>query len=199
MDNKKLIFNRSEKGHEIKFEESLKIIEYSIMLVEFFRINEFNNVLASQLRLLLHDINGGKDNSLIKKVQVQDDPTLYPVSDKFYKLDDGSEFISGVELFDYSKAKVNLSAWLNQVIYKIRLGENKYNLTIKDFIRFSANKSGGVHVDSDLREKALVVDVHRDRFLSYIAKGVLKSLNRDPNESFEENFKHILNKFKEHL
>ncbi|MDQ7864841.1 hypothetical protein RCO48_38225 [Peribacillus frigoritolerans] len=36
-----------------KFDEAITILEYSVMLVEFFGLQEFNNIIAGQLRLIL--------------------------------------------------------------------------------------------------------------------------------------------------
>ena len=85
---KDLIFNRSNRGTKTKYDEAMKILEYSVMMVQFFEIKEFNNVIAGQLRLILCDtsvkrIKGkGKviiDNSLIKKINPK--PKLYPVKE----------------------------------------------------------------------------------------------------------------------
>lgn len=40
---KDLIFNRSNRGTKTKFDEAMKILEYSVMMVQFFDIKEFNN------------------------------------------------------------------------------------------------------------------------------------------------------------
>ncbi|MCC8434209.1 hypothetical protein HP567_006550 [Brevibacillus sp. M2.1A] len=190
---KELIFKRSQKGNHNKLQEALKILEYSLIMVEFFDIKEFNNVLAIQLRIILCDWSDGRDNSLLKKVQ--SDPTLYPVSNAFIKLDNkGSSFIPGDLLFDVTKPRVGLDQWLNQVIYKIQLGENHHKITIKNFIKLTANKSGGAHVDSELPEKAFIVDVHHERVLNYIARGVFMSLGRDIEKASSENLKHIYGK-----
>lgn len=195
MGREELIFRRSNKGIYELFKESLKILEYSIMMVEYFELKEFNNVIAIQLRIILCDTYYDRkkrktiNNSLLKKINTE--PKLFPVNDNFVELDKkGSAFIHG-ELFDYSKEKIPLEDWLNQVIYKINLGESLHELTIKDFIKESANKNGGAHVDVQLPEKAFIVDVHSKRVLCDIARGVFRSLGRNFEENIIKNFTHL--------
>lgn len=69
MTRKDLVFTRSRKGIKDKYDEAMKLLEYSIILVKLFEIKEFNNVIAAQLRLLLCDITKDGDNSLIRKIQ----------------------------------------------------------------------------------------------------------------------------------
>jgi hypothetical protein len=191
-----LTFTRSNKGVYDLFNESLKILEYSIMLVEFFEVKEFNKVIAIQLRKLLCDTHRGEDISLIRKINSC--PKLYPVTNNFEKLsDDGSAFINPSNLFDYSAPRIELNHWLNQVIYKIKLSKKLNNITIKNFIKHSANKSGGAHVDDILPEEAFLVDVYHDRVLCAIAKCLLKSLGRDLEKQHYENFMYLFQKIKQ--
>jgi hypothetical protein len=134
--------------------------------------------------------------SLLRKINFE--PKLFPAKNTFIELDSpDNAVIDPQNLFDYSKQTIELDPWLNQVIYKMKLGEQRQELTIKDFIKLSANKGGGAHVDSALNEKAFLVDVHSDRFLAPIAKGLFRSLGRDFEENARNNFTHILKKIEE--
>jgi hypothetical protein len=189
-ERQEVTFTRSQIGIRNKFDQSMKIMEYSILLVEFFNKKEFNNVIALQLRMLLCDNYQQSDISLLRKVQSK--PKLFPIVNTFVSLDNaGGGFIAG-ELFDYSERTIPLTQWLRQVIYKINLGGKLHSITIKDFIKFSSNKSGGAHVDHVLIEKAFIVDVHSETVLCRIAKGVIKSLGRDLNVTNENNIKELL-------
>lgn len=192
MERRPYIYTRSREGIHNKFLESLKIIEYSIMMVEFFEIKEFNSVIATQLRILLNDTLWKKDNSLLKKVN--NNPKLYPVKSEFTPLDIDNEtgFIFG-DLFDYSREMIPLEQWLDQIIYKIEIQGILHKISIKDFIKLTANKSGGAHVDTSLVEKALIVDLHAETVLCRIAKGVLKSLGRDFEQNNPQNFSYLIN------
>lgn len=193
MSEQPLIFKRSAKGELTKFKEILKIIEYSLIMVEYFKIKEFNNVIAVQLRIMLCDTSIRKDtvvdNSLIKKVY--DEPKLYPISKEFIVLEDGVSFVPKYSMFDYSSSPIGLDDWLEQVVYKLSLNNKVHEFTIKEFIKLAANKSGGAHVDSKLAEKAFIVDVHMDQVIPAIGKGLLISLNSNFEDNIIENFKHM--------
>ncbi|MCS0822712.1 hypothetical protein NX029_01940 [Cytobacillus firmus] len=194
---KDLVFNRSNRGTKTKYDEAMKILEYSVMLVEFFGIKEFNNVLAGQLRLILCDtsvkwIKKEKviiDNSLIKKINHS--PKLYPVKEFVELNEKGDAFILD-GLFDFDKSMIDIDKWLNQVIYKITLSGKYQELTIFEFIKESANKSGGAHVDTSLPEKSLLVDIHSERVLCDIAKGLFRSTGRNFKQKSLENLTHII-------
>jgi hypothetical protein len=197
--SKEIIFNRSNIGNLRKFEEALKILEYSVMFVELFQLTEFNNVIAGQLRLILCDTSFRNkaimDNSLIKKII--NHPKLYPVQDEFIEFEDGKiAFIPG-ELFDYDKPMINLNSWLKQIILKVKLKDTFHEISIFDFIKDAANKGGGAHVDSSLAEKAFVVDVHAERVLTDIAKGLFRSLGRNFKVNSNQNLSYLIEKIKE--
>ncbi|MGF9978689.1 hypothetical protein [Viridibacillus arvi] len=197
MPRKDLTFTRSTSGLQTKYDEAIKILEYSIMMVELFDVKEFNNVIAGQLRLILCDTvkkDGVKtDNSLLRKIE--DDPKLFRINE-LTEINNGSSVILG-EMFDYYKTMIPLDDWLKQVIYIINVQGKKQSITIFDTIRFAANKSGGAHVDESLKEKAFLVDVHAERVLCQIAKGVLKAVGKDFMEDSKENISYLIKKFKE--
>lgn len=197
MPRKDLTFTRSTSGLRTKYDEAIKILEYSIMMVELFDVKEFNNVIAGQLRLILCDTvkkDGVKtDNSLLRKIE--DDPKLFRINE-LTEINNGSSVILG-EMFDYYKTMIPLDDWLKQVIYIINVQGKKQSITIFDTIRFAANKSGGAHVDESLKEKAFLVDVHAERVLCQIAKGVLKAVGKDFMEDSKENISYLIKKFKE--
>jgi hypothetical protein len=169
------------------------------MMVEFFEIKEFNNVIAGQLRLLLCDTSIkriGKekiinDNSLIKKINPN--PKLYPVKEFVESNEKGDSFIPD-ELFDYDKPMIDLKTWREQVILKISVVDKSHEITIFDFIKETANKGGGAHVDTSLPEKSLIVDVHSERVLTYMARG-FRSVGRDFEQQSLNNLTHLIKTF----
>lgn len=198
MTRKDLTYERSNLGILNKYNEAIKILEYSVMLVELFEIKEFNNVIAGQLRLILCDTtkNGKEiiDNSLIRKIQPN--PKFFQVNELSNLSDGMGGFIPG-EMFNYDKPMIPLENWLDQVILSLNLQGKKQDITIRNFIKFSANKSGGAHVDPILREKAFIVDVHSDRVLCDITIGLFRSVGRDLKKGREVNLAYLINKFKE--
>jgi hypothetical protein len=199
---KDLVFNRSNRGKKTKYDEAMKILEYSVMMVEFFEIKEFNNVIAGQLRLILCDTSikrNGKetiinDNSLIKKINPN--PKLYPVKEFVEFNEKGDSFIPD-ELFDYEKPMIDIKTWLEQVILKITVVDKYYEITIFDFIKESANKSGGAHVDVSLPEKSLIIENHSERVLRYIVRGLFRSVGRDFEQRSLDNLSHLIRTFNE--
>lgn len=198
MTRRDLIFERSNLGILNKYNEAMKILEYSVMLVNLFEIKEFNNVIAGQLRLILCDTtkkdNKVIDNSLIRKIQPN--PKLFQVNELTNFSDGIGGFIAG-EMFNYDKPTIPLKTWLNQVILSINLQGKKQDISIKEFIKFSANKSGGAHVDPILKEKAFIVDNHSDRVLSNITIGLFRSVGRDLKKNSKENLAYFIDKYKE--
>lgn len=196
MKREDLIFRRSNSGKKRKYDESLTILEYSVMMVEFFEIKEFNNVIAGQLRLMLCDTSkkGKKiiNNSLIKKINPN--PKLYPIKDFVTFNDKGDSFIPD-GLFDYDKPKVDLDLWLKQVILKITLENKVQEITIFECIKESANKSGGAHVDVTLPEKSFIIDVHFERVLKDLAKCLFMSVGRDLEQQSFNNLSHLIDTF----
>jgi hypothetical protein len=194
---KDLVFNRSNIGTKAKYDEAMKILEYSVMMVEFFGIKEFNNVIAGQLRLILCDTSikrRGKetiifDNSLIKKTNPN--PKLYPVKE-FVEFNKKGDTIILDGLFDFDKPMIDIDKWLRQVILKITLVNKVQELTIFEFIKESANKSGGAHVDTSLPEKSFIVDVHSERVLCDLAKGIFRSTGRNFKQKSLENLTHLI-------
>ncbi|RPJ97276.1 hypothetical protein CW357_01010 [Rummeliibacillus sp. TYF005] len=198
MSREDMVFTRSNTGIRGKYNEAMKILEYSIMMVEFFELEEFNNVIAAQLRLILCDTSkrGSKiiDNSLIRKIQPN--PQLHQIKELVNLTVDGNSFVPD-ELFDYEKPRIPLSDWLNQVILSITLQNKKQDITIFDFIKHSANKSGGAHVDASLEEKAFIVDVHSKRVLCNIARGLFRAVGRNFRKKNVENLSYIIEKLNE--
>ncbi|WP_036125589.1 hypothetical protein [Lysinibacillus sphaericus] len=198
MIRKDLTYERSNSGILNKYNEAMNILEYSVMLVKLFEIKEFNNVIAGQLRLILCDTTKiGKeiiDNSLIRKIQPN--PKLFQVNDLINLSEGMGSFIPG-EMFNYDKPTIPLEDWLNQVVLPLVLQGKKQDITIRNFIKFSANKSGGAHVDPVLREKAFIVDVHSDRILCDITIGLFRSVGRDLKKNSEANLAYLIGKYKE--
>ncbi|MBG9692660.1 hypothetical protein ABD91_17915 [Lysinibacillus sphaericus] len=198
MIRKDLTYERSNSGILNKYNEAMNILEYSVMLVKLFEIKEFNNVIAGQLRLILCDTTKiGKeiiDNSLIRKIQPN--PKLFQVND-LINLSEGMGSFIPCEMFNYDKPTIPLEDWLNQVVLSLVLQGKKQDITIRNFIKFSANKSGGAHVDPVLREKAFIVDVHSDKILCDITIGLFRSVGRDLKKNSEANLAYLIGKYKE--
>lgn len=198
MSRKDITFERSNKGILEKYEEAMKVLEYSVMLVKLFEVKEFNNVIAGQLRLILCDTkrNGQEiiDNSLIKKIQPC--PKLFQINELSNLSKGMGGFIPG-EMFNYDKPTIPLDEWLDQVILSLNLKGKKQDITIRNFIKFSANKSGGAHVDETLIEKAFIVEVNSNGVLSDIATGLFRAVGRDIKKCSESNLDYLINKYKE--
>jgi len=198
MTRKDLTYERSNLGILNKYKEAMRILEYSVLLVKFFEIEEFNKVIAGQLRLILCDTSKkGKeiiDNSLIRRIQPN--PKLFQVNELSNLSEGMSGFFPG-EMFNYDKPTIPLKVWLEQVILSLNLQGKKQDVTIRDFIKFAANKSGGAHVDPTLKEKAFIVEVHSDKILCDIAIGLFRSVGRDLKKSSETNLVYLIEKYKE--
>ncbi|CAH0198109.1 hypothetical protein SRABI96_01844 [Peribacillus sp. Bi96] len=198
----RLVFTRSNDGTKRKFDEAITILEYSIMLVEYFELEEFNNIIAGQLKLILGETKNTRikrekvtiDHSLIKKINPN--PKLYPVKDSIRFSSDGRAELPE-ELFDYTKQRIDLKIWRKQVIYKAIIGGNLHEITIIDFIKETANKIGGAQAESSLPYKSIISDVHTKELLRGIAKGLFKSIGRDYKEHSSKNLSHIIRKIEQ--
>lgn len=193
-----MTLNRSNKGIKDKYDEAMKILEYSVLMVEFFEIKEFNNVIAVQLRLILCDTSWDKDkkklidNSLIKKIN--NNPKLFPVKELVELDGTGTAYLHN-GLFDFDMPRLELDKWLKQVIYKINIQDKLQKLTIFDVIKEYANKSGGAHVDASLPEKAFLVEDQSAKLLCDIVRGLFRSTGRNINQQSKENLIHLISTY----
>ncbi|MFC5406355.1 hypothetical protein [Cohnella soli] len=48
-----LVFKRSKRGHYNKYQEAIKLLEYSIILVEFFQLKEWSATIKMQSKYIL--------------------------------------------------------------------------------------------------------------------------------------------------
>lgn len=130
--------NLSREQLEEKFNEAIRLLAVSSYLYETCRMEEFLNVIAINLRLLLCD----GDQSLL--------PRMIP-NPRFRKA--GEEFDGNVlppeKLLENPITPVDLEGFLNQVVIRRPGGKP---ITVKKMIRASANKSGGAHVDTEMEE-----------------------------------------------
>ncbi|MDF9763229.1 hypothetical protein OKW24_005002 [Peribacillus simplex] len=197
MDRKnRLVFTRSNAGTKRKFDEAITILEYSVMLVEFFELEEFNNIIAGQLMLILCETKNTRikrekvtiDHSLIKKINPY--PKLYPIKDSIQI----SNADIPEDLFDYSKQRIELKLWRNQIIYKTIIEGKIHEIKIIDFIKETANKIGGAQAESSLPNNSIIPDGHTKILLRSIAKGLFKSIGRDYKEQTSMNLSHIKQK-----
>ncbi|WP_285768396.1 hypothetical protein [Peribacillus sp. SI8-4] len=200
--NNRLVFSRSNAGMKRKFDEAITILEYSVMLVELFELEEFNHVIASQLKLMLGETRHTRikrekvtiDQSLIKKINPY--PKLYPVKGCIQISKTGLAEVPQ-ELFDYSKQRIDLVSWRNQVILKTSLEGKLHEVTIIDFMKEMADKIGGVQADSTLAYQSVIAKEHIRFLLVGIAKGLFKSIGRDYNQHLSVNLAHIIKKIEQ--
>lgn len=195
----RLVFTRSNAAAKRKFDEAITILEYSVMLVEFFGLQEFNNIIAGQLKLILCETKNTRikrekvtiDQSLIKKINPN--PRLYPIKDSNQMSNDHIT----EELFDYTKQRIELKLWRNQIIYKIDIEGKKQEIKVIDFIKETANKIGGAHAESSFPNKSIISDGHTKIILIGIAKGLFKSIGRDYKKHASLNLSHIMQKIEQ--
>ncbi|MFD9626621.1 hypothetical protein [Peribacillus muralis] len=200
--NNRLVFSRSNTTMKRKFDEAISILEYSVMLVELFGLEEFNNVIAGQLRLMLGETKHTRikrekvtiDQSLIKKINPH--PKLYPLKDCIQIGIDGLAHLPE-EFFDYTEQRINLVAWRNQVIFKNRMEGQLHEMTIIDFIKETADKIGGAQADSRLPYKSLIAEEHTKILLNAITKGLFKSIGRDYSQHSTMNLSSIREKIEQ--
>ncbi|WHY98346.1 hypothetical protein [Peribacillus simplex] len=195
----RLVFTRSNAAAKRKFDEAITILEYSVMLVELFELEEFNNIIAGQLRLILCETKNTRikrekvtiDQSLIKKINPN--PKLYPIKDSIQM----SNVHITEDLFDYTKQRIELRLWRNQIIYKTDIEGKIQEIKIIDFIKETANKIGGTQADSSFPYKSIISDGHTKIILIGIAKGLFKSIGRDYKKHASMNLSHIIQKIEQ--
>lgn len=193
-----LVFTRSNAAAKRKFDEAITILEYSVMLVELFGLEEFNNIIAGQLRLILCETKNTRikrekvtiDQSLIKKINPN--PRLYPIKDSIQMSNVITE-----DIFDYTKQRIELKLWRNQIIYKTDIEGKIQEIKIIDFIKETANKIGGAQAESSFPNKSIISDGHTKIMLRGIAKGLFKSIGRDYKKHASMNLSHIMQKIEQ--
>lgn len=180
----KVTFARSTHGINQKFDECITILEVSIFLLDVLKIKAFKNVLALQLRLLLCDWFNGKNISLLPIVF--EDFKFHPIKDEYINFDDNKEnrFVPASFLFDYNADKIGIKNWLEQhILYS---DKEKDPITIKDIIRYSANKHGGAHLDLELASNELFSVIMAENYLIKIGKYILDQLDYDYEKDTSE-------------
>jgi hypothetical protein len=194
----RLVFTRSNAAAKRKFDEAITILEYSVMLVELFGLEEFNNIIAGQLRLILCETKNTRikrekvtiDQSLIKKINPN--PRLYPIKDSIPMSNVITE-----DIFDYTKQRIELKLWRNQIIYKTDIEGKIQEIKIIDFIKETANKIGGAQAESSFPNRSIISDGHTKIMLRGIAKGLFKSIGRDYKKHASLNLSHIMQKIEQ--
>jgi len=172
----KLVFSRSEQGIKEKFDESIKILELSTFIAETLNQEEFLNVIAVQLRIILCDQFKGKDISLLP--QVYPYMKFHPVSQVYLESHNPNDkIIISTNLFDETANKISLEEWLKQEI--LVLEHENTPITIYDIIKFSANKHGGAHLDTELLSHELFAIALSKDYLLEISKYIIKSTGFD--------------------
>lgn len=195
----RLVYTRSNAAAKRKFDEAITILEYSVMFVELFGLEEFNNIIAGQLRLILCETKYTRikrekvtiDQSLIKKINPY--PRLYPIKDSIQM----SNVHITEDIFDYTKQRIELKLWRNQIIYKTNIEGKIQEIKIIDFIKETANKIGGAQAESIFPNKSTISDGHTKIILIGIAKGLFKSIGRDYTKHASRNLSHIMQKIEQ--
>lgn len=175
-----LKFTRSANGCLQKLDEIIHILEVSIFLCKALKLEEFYNVIAIQLRIILYD------NKDIIKLKVKD-PMFYPHKEKVFDKNEEVRFISSDELFDESKSLIPLETWLNQEVAWSKNWDKP--ITIENVIKAWANKNGGAHVDNIIHERQMfIITVFGDYYLIEIAKYTISMLGYDLEKDIVEHF-----------
>lgn len=171
-----IVFDRFDL-HD-KFDEVIQLLESSIFLYEAVEIEPFLNVIASQLRLLLCDTHQGQDISILPKVV--DVVEFHPCKSNYLKVksdNPDNKMILARDMFDYEAEPIELKIWLNQEI--LFNSDEKSPITVREIIKYYANKNGGAHIDEELRGRELFTIYLSESYLLEIGKYIIKWLNRD--------------------
>ena len=176
------VYLRSEHSIKEKFHQCITILEVSICMVDKFEIDEFLAVIATQLRILLCDTKNRKENSLILKVI--DNPKFLTFSDRFKS----PSYLNGTpkkvsDMFDDNSKYVELEEWLNQEFLGF-WGTDK--LSLREIIKAFADKDGGAHTDSELKEKDMYTIVSASDHLLYVAQYIIKCTGRDYHKEIND-------------
>lgn len=167
ISNGGLKFLRSEIGLKEKLDEIIKILEISVYLVEELQREEFLNVIAAQLRILLCENN---------VLSYNDNFSMHPIKRDMLQIED-INITSANDLFDTTKDEITLSEWRNQIIARDLDGNE---ISIVRVIKAYANKNGGAHVDRQVPDRDLfAITVLAKSYLINIAKYVIKKLEYD--------------------
>lgn len=159
-----IIMELSEEDMKKKFYECIKLLTISCYLFEKKRINEFLNVMAINLRMLLCD----GENSLLPKIT--ENPTFH--RGRFSYEDN---VIHPDSLFSLEE-KLSLSDFLSQVVIR---REGSRPVTVGKIIRAAANKCGGAHLDPELSEDFFLASSVSKYYFIVIAKYVIKMAGFD--------------------
>lgn len=163
----KLNFELSPQGLKERLEESIGLLEMSCFMFDALAIKSFALVIAIQLRVLLCDTWNGEDISLLPKLMTE--LKLSPVTNDYLYPEPNSKndkLINPSNLFNKSGEPINLEQWLNQ---EVIFGNWGRPVTLRNLIKFYANKHGGAHVVDSLTESEMVSVMMADQYLLNIA------------------------------
>lgn len=166
----KVVFKRSEQGKLIKAEEMLNIISVSLFCIEVLKIDEFINVISSQLRILLID---GKEILKLKLGNLSFHPC------KLDKFDCGGRIstILYSNLFDESSNMIPIDKWYKQ---EVAWSKDWEPIQLKMVIQAMANKDGGAHVDMSIPEEYMMaIAILGKDYIKEIARYILMRAGRD--------------------
>ncbi len=147
-----------------KLYESIKLLSIGCYLFEKKRIDEFLNVMAVNLKMLLCD----GENSLL--------PMMNPdITFKRGKFSYDDKIIHPDDLFLFDD-KLSLQDFLEQTVIR---RDGSRPITISKIIRSVANKSGGLHVDTELSEDYYLAASVSKYYFIVMAKYVVKLAGYD--------------------
>ena len=154
-----IIIELTQEELKKKFYECIKLLAISCYLFEKKRINEFLNVMAINLRMLLCD----GENSLLPKII--ENPLFH--KGRFSYEDN---VIHPDSLFSLEE-KISLNDFLSQVAVR---REGSRPVTISKIIRAQANKCGGAHIDTEIGEDFFLASSVSKYYFIVIAKYIIK-------------------------
>ncbi len=154
-----------------KFIECIKLLAISCYLFEKKKINEFLNVMAINLRMLLCD----GENSLLPKILGE--PLFHKGRISFE-----DNVIHPDSLFSLEE-KLTLDAFLYQTVIK---REGSRSVTVGKMIKAVANKCGGAHIDTELSEDFYLASSVSKYYFIVIAKYVIKMAGYDYDKIISE-------------
>lgn len=154
-----IIMELTEEEMKKKFYECIKLLAISSYLFDKKKINEFLNVMAVNLRMLLCD----GENSLLPKII--ENPTFH--RGRFSYEDN---VIHPDSLFSLEE-KLPLPEFLHQVVIR---REGSRPVTVGKIIKSVANKCGGAHIDPELSEDFYLASSVSKYYFVVIARYIIK-------------------------
>ncbi len=167
-----IVMELSQDDLRKKLYESIKLMAIGCYLFEKKRIDEFINVIAVNLNILLCDGEG----ALLTRMKPD-------VTFKRGKFSYDDKIIHPDDLFTFDD-KLTLNEFLNETVIK---REDSRPITVSKMIRAVANKSGGLHIDTEISEDYYLSASVSKYYFIVMAKYVIKLAGY--------NYDHIVSEF----